>query len=194
MSSKDEKSALRNQFREQRQRFAKDGGAAAQALTVIHENLKRFKRDLAASTLQVCAYRPVGEEVDPCIQPLTELFFPRAEKGSQLSFWRPSKLDAFAESKFGISEPIPELSTALDLKTPAIVLCPALAVDSLGRRIGSGAGYYDRFFAANPQAVRVGIVYHIQVSQNPLPFEGWDQPLDWIITEKMILRVSRRSS
>ncbi len=192
MSLKDEKSALRTQFREQRQRFVKDAGAAAQ--TAIQENIKRLKRDLAASTVQACAYRAVADEVDPCVQPLTELYFPKIEKGPTLSFWRPSQPDAFTVNKYGILEPVPEQSVALDPKQASIVLCPALAVDSLGRRIGSGAGYYDRFFAATPQALRVGVVFHIQVSQNPLPLEGWDQPLDWIITEKMILRVSRRSS
>lgn len=194
MSLKDEKSALRTHFREQRRKFVQETDAAAAAAEkAIHENLRRWKRDLAAQMVQVCAYRPLPPEVDPCVQPLTDLFFPRVE-GKTIQFYKPHKADAFVANKFQILEPIPEASVALDTTKSPIVLCPALAVDSLGRRIGNGAGHYDRFFQANPQAVRVGIVYHIQVSQNPLPLEGWDQPLDWIITEKMILRVSRRSS
>ncbi len=193
MSLKDEKSALRTHFRDQRRKFAQDGEAAAAAEKAIHENLRRWKRDLAAQMEQICAYRPLPPEVDPCVQPLTELFFPRIE-GKTIQFYRPLKADAFVANKFQILEPIPEESVPLDASQPPLVLCPALAVDSLGRRIGNGAGHYDRFFQAHPQAIRVGVVYHVQVSQNPLPLEGWDQPLDWIITEKMILRVSRRSS
>lgn len=194
MSLKDEKSALRKLFRDQRKRFVADPAAVQNATARIHENLKRWKRDLAAENVQVCSYRAIEDEVDPNVQALTKLFFPRIEADSQISFWKPNKSDAFVANKFGILEPVAENSVPFDSKKPSIVLSPALAVDSLGRRIGSGAGYYDRFFAANSQAVRVGVVFHVQVSQNPLPLEGWDQPLDWIITEKMILRVSRRSS
>lgn len=192
MSLKDEKSALRTHFREQRRRFGQEPEALVAEKT-IQENLKRWKRDLAAQMVQVCAYRAVSPEVDPCVQPLTELFFPRIE-GKSIAFYRPLKADAFVANKFGILEPVPEASEPLNLQSPCISLCPAVAVDSLGRRIGNGAGHYDRFFQSNPQAIRVGVVFHVQVSQNPLPLEGWDQPLDWIITEKMILRVSRRSS
>src|SRR5262245_49373889 len=100
MSLKDEKAALRIQFREQRQRFAKDNGP--QATAALHENLKRWKRDLGGQYTQICAYRPIGDEVDPCVQPVTELFFPRLE-GSTLKFWRPSQATAFAKGKLGIS-------------------------------------------------------------------------------------------
>ncbi len=191
LSLKDEKSLLRNQFREKRKLFVAEQGVAA--LKALHANIKKWQLDNSAVDDQICAYRPVGDEVDPCIRPLTEMFFPRID-GKNLAFFRPLTADAFTANKYGILEPSPDAAEPFQPKKGAVVFTPALAVDSLGRRIGSGLGFYDHFFQGAPKAVRVGVVFHIQVSQNPLPAEGWDQLLDWIITDKMILRVSRRSS
>jgi 5-formyltetrahydrofolate cyclo-ligase len=55
-----------------------------------------------------------------------------------------------------------------------------------------GKGYYDQFFSSYPQAIRVAVVFQIQFSKLPLPVDSWDQPLDWIVTESMILRTSTR--
>ena len=191
LSLKDEKSLLRSQFREKRKLYATEQGP--DALRALHANIQKWKRDNPIGSDQLCAYRAVGEEADPCVQPLTEMFFPRID-GKTLAFYRPLTADAFSANKYGILEPSPDAAEPFQPKKPAIVFTPAIAVDSLGRRIGSGLGFYDHFFQGSPSAVRVGVVFHIQVSQNPLPAEGWDQLLDWIITDKMILRVSRRSS
>lgn len=191
LSLKDEKSLLRAQFREKREVYAAEAGEAA--VRALHDNIKKWLRDNASGGDQICAYRPVKGEADPCVKPLTEWFFPRIE-GKSLAFFRPLNADAFTANSFGILEPSPDASDAFNLKKPSVVLTPAIAVDSLGRRIGSGRGFYDQFFQTIPKAVRVGVVFHIQVSQQPLPAEGWDQLLDWVITDKMILRVSRRSS
>jgi len=191
LSLKDEKSLLRAQFRDKRKAYAAESGEAA--VRALHDNIKKWLRDNAGNADQICAYRAVNGEPEPCVKPLTEWFFPRIE-GKSLGFYRPLKADAFTANTFGILEPSPDAAEPFNLKKPAIVLTPAIAVDSLGRRIGSGHGFYDQFFQAAPKTLRVGVVFHIQVSQNPLPAEGWDQLLDWVITDKMILRVSRRSS
>jgi 5-formyltetrahydrofolate cyclo-ligase len=68
-----------------------------------------------------------------------------------------------------------------------------VAADQFGTRLGLGKGYYDRFFAQFPQALRVAVIFQIQFSKDPLPVDSWDQPLDWIVTESMILRTSTRS-
>jgi 5-formyltetrahydrofolate cyclo-ligase len=60
-------------------------------------------------------------------------------------------------------------------------------------RLGLGKGYYDRFFAHHPDVLRVGVVFHVQVSSHPLPADSWDQAMDWIVSEKMILRVNARN-
>jgi 5-formyltetrahydrofolate cyclo-ligase len=190
LSLKDEKTVLRVKFRDLRAKFAADSGEAAGS--ALRDFLNKWLRQNLGGD-QLCSYRAVNGEPEPNVRPLTEMFFPRLE-GKSLAFYRPLKAEAFTPNKFGILEPSPDASEPLNLKKPVVVLTPAVAVDSLGRRIGSGLGFYDQFFQANPNAMRLGVVYHVQVSQNPLPYEGWDQSLDWIITDKMILRVSQRSS
>lgn len=190
MSLKDEKALLRRRFREKRKDYVAQEGPAA--IERVHANMRRWLRDCASPRTQVCLYRPKGDEVDPRLGPLTEYFFPRVEK-EELHFLKPKVESAFAPNQWQIEEPVATSSKPLVDVKETVVFCPALAVDGLGRRLGQGRGYYDRFFAAHPKAIRVGVVYHGQFSQDPLPSEGWDQALDWVITDKVILRSSRRS-
>ena len=128
------------------------------------------------------------------LEPSSAYFFPRLVGDGRMEFWRPRFEDAFELNSFKIPEPIPNSADPIDAKRPLVVCCPAVAVDMNGGRLGMGQGYYDRFFHDHPAAVRVGVVFQIQVSPSPLPAESWDQPLDWIVTDRMILRTSDRSS
>lgn len=42
---------------------------------------------------------------------------------------------------------------------PSVVVCPGLAFDVRGTRLGYGAGYYDRWLASRPDVVSVGVCY-----------------------------------
>ncbi len=66
---------------------------------------------------------------------------------------------------------------------PAIVLAPLVGFDRAGRRLGQGGGFYDRWFAAHPDAMRIGIAWSIQ-EVAALTSERWDIPLHAIVTEK----------
>ncbi len=66
---------------------------------------------------------------------------------------------------------------------PDIVLTPLVAFDAALNRLGQGAGYYDRAFAAFPQAWRIGIAWSIQ-RVDALATEAWDVPLDAVVTEQ----------
>jgi 5-formyltetrahydrofolate cyclo-ligase len=124
---------------------------------------------------------------------VTLFFYPRIVD-STLKFFRPLANEAFDEHEYGMLEPIPAQSEAWDPRRPSVVFCPAVAVDGSGRRLGLGKGFYDRFFSEHPEATRVGVVYQVQISSDPLPADSWDQTLDWVITDKMILRTAKRSA
>lgn len=66
---------------------------------------------------------------------------------------------------------------------PDIILTPLVAFDSALNRLGQGAGYYDRAFAAFPQAWRIGIAWSMQ-RVDALPAESWDVPLHAVVTEQ----------
>jgi len=64
---------------------------------------------------------------------------------------------------FGILEPSPTLPV-VDLAKIDVFLCPGLAFDSHGGRLGRGRGYYDRLLArARPDAYKIGVCFPHQL-------------------------------
>jgi 5-formyltetrahydrofolate cyclo-ligase len=66
------------------------------------------------------------------------------------------------------------------------VIAPALAVDSLGTRLGQGAGYYDRALAGlDPTTPIIALVHDdefLDVGISPLPRQPHDQRVRIVIT------------
>lgn len=65
---------------------------------------------------------------------------------------------------------------------PDIIVAPLLGFDSGGRRIGQGAGFYDRAFAARPLVKKFGFGWSIQ-QRAVIACDPWDVPLDAVVTE-----------
>ncbi|NVN03437.1 MULTISPECIES: 5-formyltetrahydrofolate cyclo-ligase [Asaia] len=100
-------------------------------------------------------------------------------KGQPLIFrhWRPE--GTMLEGRFGTMHPDGEVDR------PDTLLVPLLAFDRSGNRLGYGGGYYDRTLAGL-RCRSIGFAFAWQeVAQVPLG--AYDQPLDWIVTEKEIL-------
>jgi 5-formyltetrahydrofolate cyclo-ligase len=104
----------------------------------------------------------------------------------RLSYLR--SLSCLVPSTFGVPEPlgneIPATSEDVD-----IIILPMLGFDRSGRRIGYGAGYYDRFLAQNRNLRKIGIAFACQEYEN-LPAEEHDVPLDSVITEEGIVSLN----
>lgn len=186
---RDDKSLLRRDYREARASFARESGARVRAS--LEHNISRLIRDLDTANLQVAVYRPREDEPQFEVKPVSAFYYPRME-GQKLRLLRPAK--GFTKGPLGIEEPVEEGAKEINTAKPMLVFCPAVAVDLQGARLGMGKGFYDRFFADHPQASRAAVVYQIQVSKDPLPVDKWDQPVDWIVTESMILRTSTTRS
>jgi len=83
----------------------------------------------------------------------------------------------------------------LDPRTLDVVLLPLVAFDMHGRRLGFGAGFYDRKFAFLRRGLRqrpllIGIGYEFQrvASLSPSP---WDVSLHAVVTERGFTRCRR---
>ncbi len=179
---------LRRDYREARSRFSSRSGASVRA--IIGQHVERLIHDLSEKDTQVALYKPLGEEADFALSAAETFFYP-VTSGDKMNFYRPQ--GAWRKGAFGVIEPDPRSSVPLDLKKPVLIFCPAVAVDGFGARLGMGKGYYDKFFNDFPHAIRIAVVFQIQLSKHPLPVDSWDQSLDWIVTESMILRTSTRS-
>ena len=63
------------------------------------------------------------------------------------------------------------------------LIIPALAVDSAGRRLGQGGGWYDRMLPLrSPEAHTFAILHPEELVPGPLPMEEHDEPVDAVIT------------
>lgn len=75
-----------------------------------------------------------------------------------------------------------------------VVLVPALAVDTLGHRLGQGAGYYDRVLAMLSPTVPVIAIVHdgevLDAAVEPIPVEPHDRPVDAVATPRRCLRIT----
>jgi 5-formyltetrahydrofolate cyclo-ligase len=146
----------------------------------------------------VCAlYRASGSEIDP--RPLGEallalgwsLALPASEAvDAAVVFraWQPG--DRLAPDVAGVAAP---LAGAAEL-VPDIVICPLIAFDRMGGRLGQGGGYYDRTIEALRTGPRkpfvVGLAYSVQ-KVDRVPVEAHDQRLDGILTEKAFIPVPK---
>ena len=91
--------------------------------------------------------------------------------------------EAWETDRFGIPVPVPEQSTAVDPADIDLVLCPCVAFDRDGRRLGMGAGYYDRFLPQCRKAVKILIAFEAQ-RLDKVCTEDFDIPMDAVITEE----------
>ena len=88
--------------------------------------------------------------------------------------------------RHGIREPAADVS-AVPPGEIDLVLVPGLAFDEAGRRLGRGAGYYDRFLAPLSVAT-VGVAFELQLVPE-VPAGSGDVPVGAIVTERRFIRV-----
>lgn len=88
---------------------------------------------------------------------------------------------SFITVRHNIPEPDPAHSAPIDPDTIDAVAVPGLAFTSTGARLGQGGGFYDRFLADHPRALRVALAFDCQLVQS-IPTDPHDQTVDAIVT------------
>lgn len=153
----------------------------------------RYEADTA---LLLAAARRAGKEV----------FLPRVLQGQpgMMDFARCRGEHELVCGAYGIMEPDPSLP-ACAFVTPAegppegpalapeLFVIPGVAFDRVGRRLGYGGGYYDRFLSSpllRAGGRFVGLAYGFQVVDE-LPAEPWDQPVDALCTDSGYMEFRR---
>ena len=140
----------------------------------------------------VYCYAPIGSEAD--IRELAErliaagkrVAFPRVggQERADMEFYEVSGLEELTEGAFHVPEPPKDGREPVDWKGVP-VLVPGVAFDSSGARCGYGKGYYDRYFAAHPELVRVGVAFECQLSEElSACCDATDVRLDYVQTQR----------
>lgn len=144
----------------------------------------------------ISAYWPIRSEVN--IEPLMEklvrnghfLCLPCvATDGKSLVFRRYRLGDILDTGPYSLPQP---METSEEMQ-PYVLVVPMLAFSREGNRLGYGKGFYDRTIRSirkeKPITV-IGIAFSDQ-EVDSIPTEEHDQVMDWIITEKEVIRIKK---
>ena len=114
-----------------------------------------------------------------------KISLPKIEKNNKMNFFRWSSEDFLKINKFGIPEP-----TSLKIVFPDILLIPLVAFDKNLNRLGYGGGFYDRYIdriEKTKKVTKIGLAFSYQ-KVRIIPINQYDKKLDYVITEKEILK------
>ena len=110
-----------------------------------------------------------------------EWLFPRID-GPQIALHQVDDPASLIPGRFGILEP-PVDAPGIPAGDVAVFICPGVAFDPGGRRLGLGGGFYDRLLSLrSPGSVAVGVCRDAQVVAR-LPAEPHDAHMDLVVTE-----------
>lgn len=90
----------------------------------------------------------------------------------------------------GIAEPTGERRGTEAIGTASAIICPGLAADESGGRLGRGGGSYDRVLRrVSDDALRVIVLYDDEVLP-AVPMDEHDEPVHVVITPTRTIRVA----
>jgi 5-formyltetrahydrofolate cyclo-ligase len=140
------------------------------------------------STRRVSCYVGVGDEPDtgPLIAALRregiEVLLPITLADFSLDWALYTGDDDLVDASYGLKEPAGARLGVAALAEVDVVLVPALSVDTEGRRLGQGAGCYDRALQHVPASTPVlAVVFDDDRLSDPLPEEPHDRRVDGVI-------------
>ena len=70
-------------------------------------------------------------------------------------------------------------------RLPDVVLVPCVGFTREGYRLGYGGGYFDRWLAAHPGVISIGLAWSL--SETHFAAEPHDQPLTMVLTEREVI-------
>lgn len=159
---------------------------------IICRHIAQNQAFLAADIIY--GYMPIRKEAD--ILPVLRLALrmgktvglPRVA-GDDMDFYRICDFSELETGSFSVMEPAEHCPI---LKETGMMLIPMTAFDTDGNRLGYGKGFYDRYIRKSRENYKsnnslFGVAYEFQKTP-AIPGEETDCPMDYIITEKSIIK------
>lgn len=188
---------LRQLIRQRRQALSQE----QQQLAAI-ELVRQFSLQPQLTKLQhIALYLSNDGELDtaPLIQALWQqgksLYLPilHPHKPGFLVFQQYRSDTSMISNKFGILEPVLDVTQLKSLPEIEMIGLPLVAFDNQGNRMGMGGGFYDRTLAnavfCQPAPLLVGLAHQCQ-QVDQVPVESWDVPLDLVVTPEQLVTPS----
>jgi 5-formyltetrahydrofolate cyclo-ligase len=181
------KACLRERYRRLRREL--DPAQAARESAAAAERIL----ELVATVPALASYLALPDELD--LQALhlawwatgAPLYVPRVAAQGVLA-WHPLTMeDPLRPGAYGIREPDPARIPAQPLPAGAALIAPGIAFASDGRRLGQGAGFYDRSLAFH-SGLTIGVGFSCQRCDD-LPVEPHDRPVAAVVLGDQLLRV-----
>lgn len=189
---------LRKEVRSRRQLLTtiqqQQASAQLKHRLTIHKKVINAKR--------VALYLSNDSELDPisfihwCWKQGKEVYLPVLHPfcSGHLLFLRYQQSTPMISNKYGILEPVLNVTTVCPIEQLDVLFTPLVAFDHTGARLGMGGGFYDRTMASwyketSNTSIQnkvskfhpIGIAHDCQYVEN-IPTECWDIPLSEIIT------------
>ena len=156
----------------------------------FNQILKTFKKEKITKGI-IGGYYPVNFEVDDLMllkkleKKNFDISLPVIKKKFQMNFYKWSFTDLLKINKYGIPEP-----ETKNIVYPDVLLIPLVAFDKNLNRLGYGGGYYDRLIkklSKKKKIIKIGLAFSLQ-KINKVPTNVHDQKLDYIVTNKYIIK------
>jgi 5-formyltetrahydrofolate cyclo-ligase len=187
-----EKAALRTDLLARRRRLKLgdlvDNAAALAARTLAVPEIAR------AAT--VAAYVSVGREpgtgglLDELVTRGHRVLLPVLRRDGDLDWCRYTDPDALTPASRGLLEPVGSRLGVAAIGQADAVLCPGLAVDRRGRRLGRGGGSYDQALARVSRPTWVAVLLYDDEVVDHVPVDLHDKRVDAAITPSRVVRFS----
>lgn len=182
--SRDAKSQLRHGINAARKALLTKTEYKSQLDAAVADHSFAALRHFGAVGRPIAAYTPLPSEPGPADYPsqlavhARTVWLPIALSNGRLA-WAVSAPSTH-RGALGITEPDGARFTSKVLRSCALVIAPAMAVDKQGMRLGKGAGYYDRALAGLEVPV-VAVVYDDEFL-DAVPHDTHDVPVHGVIT------------
>jgi 5-formyltetrahydrofolate cyclo-ligase len=86
-----------------------------------------------------------------------------------------------------ILEPTGQPLPSEQLPEAELIICPGLAANRLGDRLGRGRGWYDRALVHASQSAPIWVLLNADEVLDTIPVQEWDRRVDVIVTPNQMI-------